>query len=108
MMQDRQEPRTWVSDGEQEWVGRLTRLRDDGRAIVETPEHGRVLAAWTPWEPPPRVVAVLCVGCERPTAPDEIVRGGDGAWLCPACEQGVPDGPQGATLFDVDGGAARV
>jgi len=105
MTTDRHEPRTWVTDGAHEWIGRLTRLRDDGRAIVETPEHGRVLATWTPWEPPPRVVAVLCVECERPIAPDEIIRAADGAWLCSACEQGVPDVPQAATLFDVEGGA---
>jgi hypothetical protein len=105
MTTDRHEPRTWVTDGAHEWIGRLTRLRDDGRAIVETPERGRVLATWTPWEPPPRVVAVLCVECERPIAPDEIIRAADGAWLCSACEQGVPDVPQAATLFDVEGGA---
>ena len=105
MEADRHEPRTWVTDGAQEWIGRLTRLREDGRAIVETTEHGRVLATWTPWEPPPRVVAVLCVECERPTAPDEIIRAADGAWLCSACERGLSAAPQPATLFDADGGA---
>jgi len=105
MTADRQEPRAWVTDGSREWVGRLTRVRDDGRAIVETPEHGRVLAAWTSWEPPPRVVAVICVECDQATAPDEIMRAADGSWLCAACELGVPHMPQAATLFDADGSA---
>ena len=100
MASDRHEPRTWVTDGANEWIGRLTRLRDDGRAIVETPEHGRVLATWTPWEPPPRIVAVLCVECQRPMAPDEIIRTGDGAWLCLVCEDGVAEHAPAATLFD--------
>ena len=106
MTPDRLEPRTWVSDGEHEWVGRLTRIRDDGRAIIETQERGRVLAAWTPWEPPPRIVAMLCVECERPMAPDEIIRAGDGAWLCLVCEDGALERAQTATLFDADNGAA--
>jgi hypothetical protein len=108
MMSDRLAPRTWVSDGEHEWVGRLTRIRDDGRAIIETSERGRVLAAWTPWEPPPRIVAVLCADCERPMAPDEIIRAGDGAWLCLVCEDGAGERAPAATLFDGDDSAAWV
>ena len=48
-MPERREPPTWVTDGEREWIGRL--------------------AQWTPWEPPPRVIAVLCADCEHPAAP---------------------------------------
>jgi hypothetical protein len=86
-MPERREPRTWVTDGEREWIGRLEQVRDDGKAVV-VGDGGRVIAGWTPWDPPPRVVAVLCADCEHSTAADDLVRGDDGSWLCTGCEGG--------------------
>ena len=87
-MPDRTEPYAWVTDGAREWIGRLVQVRDDGRALVVNGDGGRVVVAWTPWEPPPRVIAVLCADCEHPTAADDLVRAEDGTWLCTACEEG--------------------
>jgi hypothetical protein len=85
-MPERTAPPTWVTDGDREWIGWLEEVDDDGMAIVVDSLGGRVAAGWTPWEPPPRVVAVLCADCEHPAAADDLVRGDDGRWLCSACE----------------------
>ena len=84
-MPERTEPYAWVTDGASEWIGRLVHIRDDGRAIVVNAEGGRVVVGWTPWTPPPRVIAVLCGDCEHPTASDDLVRADDGTWLCTGC-----------------------
>lgn len=86
MNADTEGPRTWVADGEEEWVGTLLRVRPDGRAVVLDPRQGRVLAGWAPWEAPPRVVAVACAACDHATTPDALVRDDVGIWLCQPCE----------------------
>jgi hypothetical protein len=83
---ERTEPYTWVTDGPREWIGRLVHIRDDGKAVVVNAHGGRVTVGWTPWGPPPRVIAVQCADCEHPTAAADLVRGEDDAWLCMACE----------------------
>jgi hypothetical protein len=85
-MPERTQPPTWVTDGEHEWIGWLERVSEDGKAVVVDPLGGRVLAGWTPWESPPRVIAVLCADCDHPAAADDLVRGDDGLWLCCGCE----------------------
>jgi hypothetical protein len=85
-MPERTAPPTWVTDGEHEWIGRLETVGEDGRAIVIDSLGGRVTAGWTPWEAPPRVVAVLCADCEHPAAADDLVRADDGLLLCRRCE----------------------
>jgi hypothetical protein len=97
-MPERNAPQAWVTDGEREWIGRLERLRDDGKAVVTGPDGGIVVAGWTPWEPPPRVIAVLCADCERPAAADDLVRDDDGAWLCSGCESDRAPAPRAADV----------
>ncbi len=86
-MPEQTEPYAWVTDGRSEWIGRLVDVRGDGRAVVVNADGGRVVVGWTPWEQPPRVIAVLCADCEHPTAADDLVLGADAAWLCTACEE---------------------
>ena len=87
-MPERTAPPTWVTDGEHEWIGRLEAVDEDGMAIVIDSLGRRVAAAWTPWEPPPRVVAVLCADCEHPAAADDLVRTDDDLLVCHGCESG--------------------
>ena len=85
-MPERTEPYTWVTEGEHEWIGRLVHVRDDGKAVIVNADGGRVIVGWTPWDAPPRVIAVLCADCEHATAADNLGRGDDGTWLCTGCE----------------------
>ncbi len=85
-MPQRHAPQTWITDGECDWIGRLVDVRADGKAVVVNAIGGRVIAAWTPWEAPPRVLAVRCADCDRPVAGDDLVRADNGRWLCSACE----------------------
>jgi hypothetical protein len=87
-MPERTAPPTWVTDGDREWIGWLESVGDDGRAIVVDSLGGRVAVGWTPWDAPPRVIAVLCADCDHPAAADDLVLGDDGGWRCSGCESG--------------------
>ena len=88
-MPQQKPPQTWVTDGECDWIGRLVAVREDGKAVVMNSLGGRVVAAWTPWEAPPRVVAVRCAECGHPAAGGDLVRADDGCLLCSGCEQAM-------------------